>query len=100
MDWLSVNQDKILCYEKHNCILLVEGSYVIIRRLKSCGPIPIISMMKAHKCRSRGCGVFLAYEIESSRKTVDPVGVEVVREFNDVFPNKLPRLPLLCEVEF
>lgn len=45
------------------------------------GSISITFVMKEHKGTMRGCEVFLAHAIECTRRTVDLVDVEVVREF-------------------
>lgn len=93
MDWLSSSRAKILCDEKHIRILFTECGHAIVRGKKSFGSIPIISIMKVCKCLARGCEVFLAQVIESSRKMVDFADVEVVKEFSDVFHDKLLGLP-------
>lgn len=64
------------------------------------GSTPIISMLKVPKCLAMGCEVFLAQEVESSRKPVELTDMEVVREYSDVFPDEFPSLPEPHEVEF
>lgn len=63
MDWLSVNWDDIIRYEKYVHIKRVEGGNIIARGQKSMGFMPIIYVMKAHKCLMRGCEVLLAHTI-------------------------------------
>ena len=89
---MSTNQAEILYFEKYVHIKLVGGRNIMARGKNSGGTIPIIFVMKAHKCLARDCEVFLAHLIEGPRKKVDVADMEVVREFRNVFRNEFPSL--------
>ncbi|KAG8499093.1 hypothetical protein CXB51_005493 [Gossypium anomalum] len=60
----------------------------------------MISVMKARNYVKKGCKAYLAYllDLKVDDKKIEPV--PVVCEFSDVFPEELPGLPLIREVEF
>ena len=47
----------------------------------------------------KGCETFLALLLDSKRGQVDVEKIPVVREFPNVFPEKLPGIPLEREVD-
>jgi len=62
--------------------------------------VKLISMMQAHKLLGRGCKGFLFNVVKTEGKGHSLKGIPVVKEFPDVFPNEIPGMPLLREVEF
>ena len=50
-------------------------------------------MMQTKKLLKQGCEAYLAYVVDTERKILDIKEVEVVSEFEDVFPKDLPGLP-------
>ena len=60
----------------------------------------MVSAMKIRKYVKKGCEAYLAYVLDSkvNDKKVEPV--PVVCDFSDVFPEELPGLPPIQEVEF
>ncbi|GKB14954.1 putative reverse transcriptase domain-containing protein [Tanacetum coccineum] len=62
--------------------------------------LKVISCVKARKYIERGCHLFLAYVTEKKPKEKQLEDVLVIRDFPEVFPDELPRLPPLRQVEF
>ncbi|GKC15254.1 putative reverse transcriptase domain-containing protein [Tanacetum coccineum] len=100
MDWLAKYHTLIDCDKKVICIpygdevLIIQGDDYDGR---SKSKLNIISYTKTHKYIQKGCQVYLAQV--TSKKTKDKSeekrlkDVPIVREFPEVFPEDLPRLP-------
>ncbi|GKD37651.1 putative reverse transcriptase domain-containing protein [Tanacetum coccineum] len=107
MDWLAKNHAVIVCDEKivripyRKEILIVHGDKSD-RKNKS--TLSIISCVKAQKYMEKGCQLFLAQvtvkenKDESKEKRLEDV--PTVRDFPEVFPEDLPGLPPVRQVEF
>ncbi|XP_076894416.1 uncharacterized protein LOC143546690 [Bidens hawaiensis] len=99
VDWLVDNQARIICHKKIIEIHTPIGERIQIEGDKSAGHVSIISMIKANKCLRKGCLGFMACVIKEPKKNqIDDV--PVVKEYVDVFPEELPRIPPDREVEF
>jgi len=59
----------------------------------------IISGMVARKLLRIGCTAYLAYVINSKKGKIGLSDIPIMREFQDVFPEELPGLPLERKVE-
>jgi len=62
--------------------------------------VKLISVMKAHKLLGRGCEEFLYNIVKTEGAEFSLEDPPVLREFLDVFPEKIPGIPPLREVEF
>ncbi|GKF83533.1 hypothetical protein Tco_0245189, partial [Tanacetum coccineum] len=66
--------------------------------------LSIISCIKTHKYINKGCPIFLAQvtvkETKDNSKEKQLEDVPTVRDFSEVFPEDLPRLPPTRQVEF
>ena len=60
----------------------------------------MISTMAALKMLHKGCQGYLAYVVETGKEGTMVDEIPVVREFPDVFPDDIARLPPKREVEF
>ncbi|XP_076907643.1 uncharacterized protein LOC143564168 [Bidens hawaiensis] len=99
MDWLAVNQARILCNQKAIEILTPNRKIIRIAGDKDSGRIGIISKIKASHCLGKGCLAFMAYvSKEPEFKKIEEV--TIVSEFKDVFFDELPGIPPDREVEF
>ncbi|KAG8503243.1 hypothetical protein CXB51_001187 [Gossypium anomalum] len=56
--------------------------------------------MSAQKCVRKGCKTYLAYVLDTKVSESKIELVLIVCDFSDVFPEELPGLPLIREVEF
>nr|GEX93941.1 putative reverse transcriptase domain-containing protein [Tanacetum cinerariifolium] len=99
MDWLSKYHAKIICDEKFVHIL-IEDETLIIQGNQSRTRLSIISCIKTERYISKGCKVFIAQVMEKKSDEKRLENILVVREFPDVFPEELPGLPPVLQVEF
>ncbi|GKB17382.1 reverse transcriptase domain-containing protein [Tanacetum coccineum] len=99
MDWLSKYHAKILCDEKVVHIP-IDGETLIIRGDRSKTRLNLISCIKTERYISRGCQVFMIQVMEKKSDEKRLEDIPVVKEFPDVFPEDLPGLPPVRQVEF
>nr|GEZ07488.1 putative reverse transcriptase domain-containing protein [Tanacetum cinerariifolium] len=99
MDWLLKYHAKIICDEKVVHIL-INGETLIIQGDRSKTPLSLISCIKIERYISRGCQVFVAHVMEKKSDEKRLENILVVIEFPDGFPEDLPGLPLIRQVEF
>ncbi|GJX37511.1 putative nucleotidyltransferase, ribonuclease H [Tanacetum coccineum] len=99
MDWLSKYHAKILCDEKVVHIP-IDGETLIIRGDRSKTRLNLISCIKTEKYISRGCQVFMIQVMEKKADEKRLEDISVVKEFPDVFPEDLPGIPPIRQVEF
>jgi len=62
--------------------------------------VKLVSVMKAHKLLGKGCEGFLCHVVKTEDAKSSLEDIPVVREFSDVFPDEIPVMPPLREVEF
>jgi hypothetical protein len=53
----------------------------------------------ARKLLRKGCSAWLAHVKELEKGSIDLTSIPIVREFRDVFPEELPELPPVREIE-
>ncbi|KAA3461500.1 DNA/RNA polymerases superfamily protein [Gossypium australe] len=100
MDWLALHDIVVNCRRKiielkcqNNEILQIEPD--------ESGELPIvISSMSAQRYVRKGYEAFLAYVLNMKVSELKIESVPVVCEYSDVFPEELPGLPSIREVEF
>ncbi|GJR90755.1 putative reverse transcriptase domain-containing protein [Tanacetum coccineum] len=107
MDWLAKNHAVIVCDEKivripyENEILIVQGDKSDKKKKST---LSIISCVKAQKYMEKGCQLFLMQvtmkENKDKSKEKRLEDVPTVRDFPEVFPEDLPGLPPIRQVEF
>ncbi|GJS42294.1 putative reverse transcriptase domain-containing protein [Tanacetum coccineum] len=96
---LSKYHAKILCNEKVFHIP-INGETLIIRGDRSKSQLSLISCIKTERYISRGCQVFIAQVMEKKSDDKRLEDIPVVRELPEVFPEDLPGLPPVRQVEF
>ncbi|GJR34686.1 putative reverse transcriptase domain-containing protein [Tanacetum coccineum] len=99
MDWLSKYHARIICDEKVVHIP-INGETLIIRGNQSKTRLNLISCIKTERYISRGCQVFVIQVMEKKSDEKRLEDIPVVREFPEVFPEDLPGLPPVRQVEF
>jgi hypothetical protein len=62
-------------------------------------PNSIISVMTAEKLIRKGCLAWLSYVRELKKGNIELTNIPIVKEFPDVFPEELPGLPPIREIE-
>ncbi|GJY80461.1 putative reverse transcriptase domain-containing protein [Tanacetum coccineum] len=99
MDWLSKYHARIICDEKvvH---LPIDGETLIIRGDQSETRLNLISCIKTERYISQGCQVFIQVTEKKKSDEKRLEDIPVVREFPEVFPEDLPGLPPVRQVEF
>ena len=98
MDWLAKCEAHIDCKGKKIKIKLPGEKLVVFRGQKQTRKF--LTMMQTKRLLRQGCEAYLAYVVDTERKIPNIKEVEVVNEFEDVFPKDLPRLPPDREIEF
>ncbi|GKC67942.1 putative reverse transcriptase domain-containing protein [Tanacetum coccineum] len=107
MDWLTNHHAVIVCDEK--IVRIPYGDEVLIVQGNRSGKgkkskLSIISCTKTQKYIKKGCPIFLAQvtkketEEKSEEKRLEDV--LTVRDFSEVFPEDLPKLPSTRQVDF
>ncbi|GKA71702.1 putative reverse transcriptase domain-containing protein [Tanacetum coccineum] len=99
MDWLSKYHARIICDEKVIHVL-INSETLIIRGDQSKTRLNLISCIKTERHISRGCQVFVIQVMEKKSNKKRLEDIPVVREFLVVFPEDLPGLPPVRQVEF
>ncbi|GJY24781.1 reverse transcriptase domain-containing protein [Tanacetum coccineum] len=99
MDWLSKYHARIICDEKVVHIP-IDGETLIIQGDRSKTRLSLISCIKTKRYISRGYQVFIAQVMEKKSDEKRLEDIPVVSEFLEVFPEDLPGLPPVRQVEF
>ncbi|XP_071727227.1 uncharacterized protein [Rutidosis leptorrhynchoides] len=100
MNWLSDHKASIKCDRKVISFPVDGGKRVVARGDRGGFRCPLLSMMKAQKSLSKGCDSFLAYVIDVKKEKKVVSDIPVVSEYPEVFPDELPGLPPIREVEY
>ena len=99
MNLLSKHWVIVDCDKKTVVLKFSNLSEVTVHGIRS-GPLyNVISAMQAQRFLKKGCEAFLALVLDSKRGQVKLENIRVVKEFSDVFPEKLPGLPPEKEVD-
>ncbi|GKB57401.1 hypothetical protein Tco_0913587 [Tanacetum coccineum] len=99
MDWLSKYHARIICDEKVIHIP-IDGETLIIRGDRSKTRVSLISCIKTERYITKGYQVFIAQVMEKKLDERRLEDIPLVREFPKVFPEDLPGLPPIRQVEF
>ncbi|XP_074347457.1 uncharacterized protein LOC141686315 [Apium graveolens] len=100
MDWLSEHRATIDCQGKRVIFGDANKPEFVYQGSQSKGYVKLISALKASKLLSKGCDGYLAFVKDTSKDEPRIEDYPVMREYEDVFPEKLPGLPPHREVEF
>ncbi|KAG8501212.1 hypothetical protein CXB51_003326 [Gossypium anomalum] len=100
MNWLTLHDDIVNCKRKVIDLSSKNDEIIRIESSDLNGLPAVISAMKARKYVKKGCEAYLAYVLDSKVNDKKVESVPVVCEFFDVFPEELPILPPIREVEF
>ncbi|KAH7542088.1 hypothetical protein FEM48_Zijuj02G0036200 [Ziziphus jujuba var. spinosa] len=92
MDWLAAYHVSVKHFEKE-VVFQPEGEDEIKFIGVKLHPFPrVISALQARRCLRKGCRGFLASIVDTSKEDLTIHDVQIVNEFADVFPDKLPRI--------
>ncbi|XP_038975659.1 uncharacterized protein LOC120106585 [Phoenix dactylifera] len=103
IDWMSQYHAHIDCYHK-KVVFQMPGESEFFFLNDDTPPqcnstLHFISALQAAKALKKGCTAYLACVVDT-QKEIKLEDIPVVREYPDVFPEKLPGLPPDREVEF
>nr|XP_034910705.1 uncharacterized protein LOC118046055 [Populus alba] len=99
MDWLSKHKAQVDCFTKTVTIQGIGDKRVVFKGERRVIPSCVISVLVARKLLRKGCFAWLAHVRESGKGSIDLASIPIVREFRDVFPEELPGLPPIREIE-
>jgi hypothetical protein len=99
MNWLGKNKARLDCFAKTVTFQGAKGETMVFKGERTSNFPNMISGMVARKLLKKGCTAYLAYVINSEKGKIGLSDIPIVREFPDVFPEELPRLPPEREVE-
>ena len=99
MDWLSKHWAIVDCDKKTILLKGSDMSKVIVHGIQSEAVSNVISAMQARRFLRKSCEAFLALVLGSKREQVNLEKIPVVKEFLDVFPEELLRIPPKREVD-
>ncbi|XP_070009943.1 uncharacterized protein [Nicotiana sylvestris] len=100
MDWLSSCYAIVNCHAKIVKFEIPNEPSFILRGSQVPETCKIVSFMKAQRLLTKGCLGLLAIINDTRKETISIENVPVVREFFDVFPEDLPGLPPIREIDF
>ena len=60
----------------------------------------VISALQAKRPLRKGCQGYLAHVVDTRKEVLKLDDIPIVREFSDVFPEDLPRIPIDRKIEF
>ncbi|TYK07511.1 gag protease polyprotein [Cucumis melo var. makuwa] len=100
MDWLATNHASIDCSRKEVVFNPPSMASFKFKREGSRSLPKVISAMRASKLLNQGTWSILASVVDAREVDVSLSSEPVVRDYPDVFPEELPRLPPHREIEF
>ncbi|XP_020693238.2 uncharacterized protein LOC110107332, partial [Dendrobium catenatum] len=99
MDWMSNQFISIDCNKKVVKIKFPGGKKLVFQGDRGVSSM-IISSMKACSLLLKGYPSFLAHVRDTSKQVPELKEIAVVRDFPDVFPDVLPGMPPIREIDF
>jgi hypothetical protein len=99
MDWLAAHRALVDCFTKRVLYVDDEGRPVEIQGVRRKVSLRFISNMKVNGFLRQGYRLYVV-EAVNERKGPSLDQYPILSEFKDVFPNKLPELPLERELDF
>ncbi|XP_070004959.1 uncharacterized protein [Nicotiana sylvestris] len=100
MDWLSSCYDIVDCHAKIVKFEIPNEPRFILRGSQVLEICKVVSFMKAQRILKKGCLGLIAIVNDKRKETVSIENVPIVREFSDVFPEDLPGLLPIREIDF
>ncbi|XP_022156985.1 uncharacterized protein LOC111023814 [Momordica charantia] len=99
MDWLATNQASINWLRREVSFQLPSGQRFTFKGVT--GEVPkVVSALKARQLLQHGAWGYLVSVVDTSKGTPSVDSVLVANEFPDVFPEDLPGLPPVRELDF
>jgi hypothetical protein len=99
INWLSKHMAQVDCYTKTITFQRLKGRKVVFKGERISIPINLVSIVIARKLHKKGCVGYLVYVLNSNGGELRLSDILVIREFLNVFPEKLRGLPPDRKVE-
>ena len=99
MDWLSKHKVQVDYFTKTVIIQGIGDKRVVFKGERKVISSCVFLVLVARKLLRKGCYTWLAHVRELEKGSMELASIPVVREFRDVFPEELPRLPPVREIE-
>ncbi|GJU54568.1 putative reverse transcriptase domain-containing protein [Tanacetum coccineum] len=100
IDWLAAHRATIDCHSRRVIFGDIHAPEFIYHGSLPGKPMKIISALKARTLLSHGCEGFLATIHDTTSDVSSIHDQPIVSEFQDVFPEELPGIPPIRDVEF
>ncbi|KAA3473400.1 Retrovirus-related Pol polyprotein from transposon 17.6 [Gossypium australe] len=100
MDWLTIHDVVVNCGRNIIDLKCESGDILMVESDESDRLPVVISSMTAQRYMRKGCESYLAFVLNTKVSELNIELVPLVCEYSDVFPEELPRLPLVRKVEF
>ncbi|XP_070050829.1 uncharacterized protein [Nicotiana tomentosiformis] len=100
IDWLSSCYAIVDCHAKIVKFEIPNEPNFVLKGGQVLEICKVVSFMKAQRLLKKGCLGLLAIVNGTRKETVSIENIPVVREFSDVFPENLPGLPSVREIDF
>ncbi|KAD6455003.1 hypothetical protein E3N88_09709 [Mikania micrantha] len=100
MDWLTTNRAEIVCAEKYIRIPLSSGDTLNVFGEKPTRGLKLMSCTTAQKYLRKNYVAFLAHIVNKKDKEKKIEDIPIIKDFPEVFPEDLPGLPPVRQVEF
>ena len=100
MDWLSSKHAILDCQTKEVSMNINEEMKVLFTGDRKIVPSCLISAVTASQMMKAGCEAYLVNVVDTTVVSPGVTDVQIVREYPDVFLEKLPGLPPYREVDF
>ncbi|GJT75499.1 reverse transcriptase domain-containing protein [Tanacetum coccineum] len=100
VDWLSKNEAIISCQNKLIRVKTLSGGETFIYGERKKTSLAIYMYARAKRHLARRCQAYLAYVVDIQKNIPKFDSIPIVREFPDVFPEELLRIPPDKQVEF
>ncbi|XP_049387927.1 uncharacterized protein LOC125852238, partial [Solanum stenotomum] len=100
MDWLSPYHALLDCYAKTVTLAIPGIPRVEWRGTSGSYPNRVISHIRAQRMIDRGCLSYLAFIRDVGAESPAMESIPVVQELPDVFPEDLPGVPLVRDIDF
>ncbi|XP_056697177.1 uncharacterized protein [Spinacia oleracea] len=100
MDWLSKYKARIECHTQEVSLRGPKGNRISYHGVVSKPELSIVSAMTFHSYIRKGYPIYLCHvqDVNVEEKAIEQI--PVVREFQDVFPEEIPGMPPVRELDF
>ncbi|KAL5760844.1 hypothetical protein ACOSQ2_019682 [Xanthoceras sorbifolium] len=100
MDWLSRHQVLVDCRLKRVTLRTPNNDEMKVVGERSNYLSNVVSAAAARKLINKGCETYLVYVVDVEKTESSSSNIPTVCDFPDVFPEELPSLPPIREIEF